>query len=179
MSKSAALITMLLLIALTASFFACVTEKEMPSLTPEPSQTPALTPTPVPTQTPIPEPVTKVFNITRRLSGLDITLVMTTWVGNQVEVQWQIDNAGAQSFDASRLYSIFQPGAYATDQTGKEAEYYIPTRILRDLEAGESLIYKTSLLFYSESTHITIRLPDVWAEGGSFTDISVEYGFPR
>jgi len=175
MSKSTALLTLLLVIALTASIFGCSAEKETPSPTPIASPTPVLTPTPVPT----PEPVTEVFNITRTLSGLNITLVMATWVGNEVEVQWRIDNPTAQSFEASRLYSIFQPGAYATDQAGREAEYFIPPPIVKNLEAGKSLTYKTKLLFYSESTRITIRLPDVWAEGGNFADVSVEFSFPR
>ena len=177
MSKSTALLTLLLVLALTASIFSCVNEKETP--TPTASPTPTLTPTPVPTPTPTPEPVTKVFNITRTMSGLNITLVMVTWVGNEVEVQWRIDNTAAQSFNASRLYSIFQPGAYATDQTGKEAEYFIPPPIIKNLEPGNSLTYKTRLLFYPESTRITIRLPDVWAEDSNFTDVSVEYSFPR
>jgi hypothetical protein len=175
MSKSTALPTLLLVLALMVSASACIAEKEVPSPTPTASLTPTLTPTPIP----IPEPVTKVFNITRTLSGLNITLVMATWVGNEVEVQWRIDNPTGQSFKASRLYSIFQPGAYATDQAGNEAEYFIPPRIIKDLEAGESLIYKTKLLFYPESTRITIRLPDAWVEGSTFVDISVEFSFTR
>jgi hypothetical protein len=104
---------------------------------------------------------------------------MATWVGNEVEVQWRIENTTGQSFKASRLYTIFQPGAYATDQAGNEAEYFIPPRIIKDLEASESLTYKTKLLFYPESTRITIRLPDAWVEGSTFTDISVEFSFAR
>jgi len=179
MSKSTALLTLLVVFALTLSIFGCVTEEETPSPTPISSPTPTLTPTPVPTPTPTPEPVTKVFNMSRTLSGLNIILVMCTWIDNEVEVQWEIYNTTIQSFNHSRLYSIFQPGAYATDQTGREAEYFIPPPITKDLEAGTSLTYKTSLLFYSESTYITIRLPDVWAENGNFTDISVAYSFPR
>ncbi len=175
MSKSTALLTLLLVLALTVTIFGCSAEKETPIASP----TPTLTPTPIPTPTPTPEPVTKVFNITRTLSGLNITLVMATWVADEVEVQWRIDNPTAQSFEASRLYSIFQPGAYATDQAGREAEYFIPPPIIKDLEAGKSLVYKTKLLFYPESTRITIRLPDVWAEGGNFVDVSVEFSFPR
>jgi len=179
MSKSTALLTLLLMLALMVSAFACIAEKEAPSPTPAASPTPTLTPTSIPTPTPTPEPVTKVFNITRTLSGLNITLVMATWVGNEVEVQWRIENPTGQSFKASRLYSIFQPGAYATDQAGNEAEYFMPPRITKDLELGDPLIYKTSLLFYPESTRITIRLPDVWAEGSTFVDISVEFSFTR
>ena len=179
MSKPTALLTLLLVLALTVSAFACIAEKEAPSPTPTASPTPTLTPTPIPTPTLTPEPVTRVFNITRTLSGIDITLVMTTWVGNEVEVQWRIENPTAQSFKASRLYSIFQPGAYATDQAGNEAEYFIPLPITKDLEAGKSLIYKTKLLFYPESTRITIQLPDVWAEGSTFIDISVKFSFAR
>ena len=179
MSKSTALLILMLMLALAVSVSGCVTEKETLSPTPVSSPTPTLTPTPLPTPTPTPELVTRVFNIARTLSGLSITLVMVTWVGNEVEVQWRIDNPTAQSFNASRLYSIFQPGAYATDQTGKEAEYFVPPPIFKDLEAGKSLTYKTRLLFYPESSRITIRLPDVWSENGHVTDISVEYSFLR
>jgi len=177
MSKSIALLALLLVLALTVSAFGCTAEKEAPSPTPVASPTP--TPTPIPTPTPTPEPVTRVFNITRTLSGLNITLVMTTWVGNEVEVQWRIVNTTGQSFKAARLYSIFQPGAYATDQAGNEAEYLIPVPITKDLEPGSSLIYKTKLLFYPESTQITILLPDVWVAGSTFTDLSVEFSFAR
>jgi hypothetical protein len=179
MRKSIALLTLLLILALTVSASGCVAEKEAPSPTPTASPTPAPTPTPIPTPAPTPEPVTKVFNITRTLSGLNITLVMATWVDNEVEVQWRIENTTGQSFKASRLYSMFQPGAYATDQAGNEAEYFIPSPITKDLEAGKYLIYKTKLLFYPESTQITIRLPDAWVEGSTFTDISVEFSFTR
>ena len=179
MSKSTALLPLLLMLALAVSAFACTAGKEAPSPTPAASPTPTLTPTSIPTPTPTPEPVTKVYNITRTLSGLDITLVMATWVGNEVEVQWRIVNTTGQSFKASRLYSIFQPGAYATDQAGNEAEYFIPPRIIKDLEPNDPLIYKTSLLFYPQSTRITIHLPDVWAEGSTYVDISVEFSFAR
>ncbi len=179
MSKSIALLALLLVLALTVGAFGCTAEKEAPSTTPAVSPTPALTTTPVPTPTPTPEPVTKVFNITRTLSGLNITLVMATWVDNEVEVQWRIVNTTGQSFKAARLYSIFQPGAYATDQAGNEAEYFIPVPITKDLEPGGSLLYKTKLLFYPQSTRITIRLPDTWVEGSNFIDLSVEFSFPR
>ncbi len=45
MSKSTALLTLLLVLALTASIFGCVAEKETPSPTPIASPTPTLTPT--------------------------------------------------------------------------------------------------------------------------------------
>jgi hypothetical protein len=177
MSKSIALLA--LVFVLTVSAFGCTGEKEAPSPTPVASPTPVLTPTPIPTPTPTPEPVTKVFNISRTLSGLNIILVMTTWVDNEVEVQWRIQNTSGQSFKAARLYNIFQPGAYATDQDGNEAEYFIPTPIIKDLAAGSYIIYKTEYLFYPQSTQINIRLPDVWVDGGNFVDISVNFSFPR
>jgi hypothetical protein len=179
MNKSIALLALLLVLALTVSAFGCTAEKETPSPTPAVSPTPELTLTPEPTPTPTPEPVTRVFNITRSMSGISITLVMTTWVDNEVEVQWRIVNTTNQSFKAARLYSIFQPGDYATDQTGKEAEYFIPVPITKDLEPGDPLIYKTKLLFYPQSTQITIRLSDTWVEGNTFTDLSVEFSFAR
>jgi len=179
MSKPISLLTLLLVLVLTVSAFGCTAEKETPSPTSAASPTPELTPTPVPTPTPTPEPVTKVLNITRTLSGLNITLVMTTWVDNEVEVQWRILNTTGQSFKAARLYNIFQPGTYAIDQTGKEAEYFIPIPITKDLGPGNSLTYKTKLLFYPQSTQITIRLSDMWAEGSAFTDLSVEFSFTR
>ncbi len=178
MSKSITLLALLLLV-LTVSAFGCIAEKEAPSPTPVVSPTPVLTPTPIPTPTPTPEPVTKVFNISRTLSGLNIILVMTTWVGNEVEVQWRIENTTGQSFKAARLYNIFQPGAYAIDQDGNEAEYFIPPPITKDLAPGSYMIYKTQLLFYPQSTRITIRLTDAWVEGSNFVDISVDFNFAR
>lgn len=178
MSNSNALLALLLVIVLTVSLIGCGAKEET-TPTPIASPTPTLAPTPLPTPVPTPEPVTKVYNITRTLPGIDITLVMATWVSNHVEVQWRIENTTGQSFKASRLDNIFQPGAYATDQAGNEAEYFIPPPITKDLEPGGSLIYKTSLLFYPESTEITIRLTDAWVENSSFVNVSVEFSFPR
>jgi hypothetical protein len=160
-----------------AGAYGCASEQETPTPTPVIGPTPTIEP--LPTPTPTPEPVTRVFNITRQLSGLDITLVMATWTGNEVELQWTIENLTGQSFKAKRLYSIFQPSLYATDQAGNEAEYFIPQPIMQDLEAGDYLIYRTRLLFYPESTSITIRLTDAWSEGSTFVDISKEFNFLR
>ncbi len=151
--------------------------------TPTPTATPAVTPTPtlepLPTPTPTPGEITTVLNITRTLSGLSITLVSATWVNHEVEIQWRIENPLAQSFKASRLYNIFQPGMLAIDQSGKEAEYFIPAPITKDLEPGKFLILKTKLLFYPETAQITIRLSDVYNEGSIFVDISTEFTFSR
>ena len=177
MRKFIILSTLLLILLLMAGVFGCASEQETPTPSPVISPTPTIEP--LPTPTPTPEPVTKVFNITRQLSGLDITLVMATWTGNEVELQWTIENPTAQRFKASRLYSIFQPSLYAIDQAGNEAEYFIPQPIMKDLEAGESLIYRTKLLFYTQSTSIKIRLTDAWSEGSTFVDISKEFNFSR
>ena len=171
-------LTLLLVLAVIAVAAGCGGTE-----TPTPTATPAVTPTPtpdlLPTPTPTPSEKTTVLNITRTLSGLSITLVSTTWVNHEVEVQWRIENPLAQSFKASRLYNIFQPGMLATDQSGKEAEYFIPAPITKDLEPGKFLILKTRLIFYPETAQITIRLSDVYNEGSLFVDISTEFTFPR
>jgi hypothetical protein len=180
MKSLAILLTALLILALVVGSIGCKatkTPKPTPMVTP--TVTPIITPEPLPTPTPTPEPVTTVPNITRTLSGLSITLVSATWVNNEVELQWRIENTTAQPFKASRLYNIFYPGMLATDQAGKEAEYFVPATIKNDLETGKWLGYKTRLIFYPESTQITIRLSDVYNEGSIFVDISAEFSFPR
>lgn len=179
MSKSTVLLTALIVSALMAGVIGCTIGEETP--TPEPTLTASPTPTaaPLPTPTPTPEPVTDVFNITHTLSGLSITLVMATWIGDKVDIEWRIENPTGQKFNASRLYNIFQPSSYATDQAGKEAEYFIPTPITKDLEPGKALSYHTQFLFYPESADITIRLSDVYSDGSTFVDIAVEFSFPR
>jgi hypothetical protein len=171
------LTAVLILVVIAATAGCAVTETPTPTLTPavSPTPTPELLPTPIPT----PEEITTVPNITRTLSGLSITLVSATWINDEVEIQWRIENPLAQSFKASRLYNMFQPGMLATDQSGKEAEYFIPAPITKDLEPGKFLIFKTRLLFYPDSAQITIRLSDVYNEGSVFVDISTEFTFPR
>ena len=177
MSKSTALLTLLLVLALMIGTFGCTEKEETP--TPTPVTSPTTTPTPVPTATPTLAPLTTVHNITRKLSGIYITLVMASWTSNEVEIEWRIENPTGQKFKASRLYSIFQPGAYAVDQDVNEGEYFIPPLIYKDLEPGKFITYRTRLLFYPESTRITIRLADVYSENSTFVDISTVFSFPR
>lgn len=180
MKSLAILLTALLILALMVGGIGCKATKT-PTPTPAitPTATPIITPEPVPTPTPTPEPVTTVPNITRTLSGLSITLVSATWINNELELQWRIENPTAQPFKGSRLYNIFYPGMLAKDQAGKEAEYFVPNTIRTDLKAGDYLNYTTKLIFYPESTQITIRLSDVYNEGSIFADISTEFSFPR
>ncbi len=180
MKSLAILLTALLILALIVGGIGCkATKTQTPTPVVTPTATPAITPEPLPTPTPTPEPITKVLNITQTLSGLSITLVSATWVNNEVELQWRIENPAAQPFKASRLYNMFYPGMLATDQSGKEAEYFVPAVIRNDLGAGSWLIYRTKLIFYPESTQITIRISDVYNEGSIFVDISVDFSFPR
>jgi len=180
MKSLAILLTALLILALIVGGIGCrATKPPTPTPVVTPTVTPTITPEPLPTPTPTPEPVTKVLNITRTLSGLSITLVIATWVNNEVELQWRIENPTAQPFKASRLYNIFHPGMLATNQAGNEAEYFMPATIKNDLGAGDYLNYETRLIFYPDSTQITIRLSDVYNEGSIFVDISTEFSFPR
>jgi len=180
MKKLAILLTVLLIVALIFGGIGCrATKTPTPTPVVTPTITPTITPEPLPTPTPTPGPVTRVLNITHTLSGLSITLVSATWVNNEVELQWRIENPATQPFKASRLYKIFYPGMLAKDQAGKEAEYFVPTVIRNDLEAGNWLVYKTKLIFYTDSTQIIIRLSDVYNEGSVFVDVSTEYSFPR
>ena len=180
MKSLAILLTALLILALIVGGIGCrATKTPTPTHVVTPTATPTITPEPLPTPIPTPEPVTRVLNITHTLSGLSITLVSATWVDNEVELQWRIENPTAQPFKASRLYNMFYPGMLATDQSGKEAEYFVPAVIRIDLAAGDWLVYKTKLIFYPESTQITIQVSDVYNEGSIFVDISTEYSFPR
>jgi hypothetical protein len=180
MKNLAILLTALLILALIVGGIGCrATKTPTPTPVVTPIATPVITPEPLPTPTPAPEPITRVLNTTRTLSGLSITLVSTTWVDNEVELQWRIENPAAQPFKASRLYNIFYPGMLATDQSGKEAEYFVPAVIRNDLAAGDWLLYKTKLIFHPESTQLTIRLSDVYNEGSVFVDISINFSFPR
>ena len=180
MKSLAILLTVFLIIALIGGGIGCrATRTPPPTPVVTPTVTPAITPEPLLTPTPTPEPVTKVLNITNTLSGLNITLVIATWVNDEVELQWRIENPAAQPFKASRLYNIFHLGMLATDQSGKEAEYFVPAVIRNDLAAGDWLVYKTKLIFYPGSTQLTIRLSDVYNEGSVFVDISTDFSFPR
>ncbi|MBM3156513.1 MAG: hypothetical protein FJ004_04425 [Chloroflexi bacterium] len=180
MKNLAILLTALLILALVVGGIGCqATRTPKPTPVVTPTVTPTITPEPLPTPTPTPEPVTRVLNITRTFSGLSITLVSATWVNSEVELQWRIENPAAQPFKASRLYNIFYPGLLATDQSGKEAEYFVPAVIRNDLGSGDWLLYKTKLIFYPESTQISIRISDVYNEGSVFVDISLEFDFPR
>ena len=157
----------------------CATQdwESTPTQTPTPTlYTPALTPTPSPT----PTTVSKTFNITHDLSGLAVTITVVSWTDNEMVVEWVIDNQTDKDFDANRIYSIFTPGSLASDQTGREGEYFIPESFRRRLEPGDIMHYETKWLFYPESEEITIRLSDIHTRDGSnYFYTSAEYVFPR
>jgi hypothetical protein len=179
MGKLAITVIALLLLAFTVSLVGCTEPEEAPLTTPVPTSAP--TPTLVPTPTPAPTPVivSKTWNVTRMLSGLSITLTVVSWTGDEAVVEWEIENQTGQTFAASRLYSIFTPGAYATDQEGIEGEYFIPAAIKQDLKSGDSRHYETKWLFYPESSVITIRLSDVYPVDHNFVDASAQFVFSR
>ena len=142
-----------------------------------PTCAPSPTPTPAPTPTPVPTAVSRMFNITRTLSGLSITLTRVEWTGNEASVQWKIENHTGQVFKADRLYAIFYPGACATDQAGNEGEYFVPSPIEQDLRPGDSRHYETKWVFLPESATITIRLDDFYIQGSSLVEASAEFAF--
>ena len=100
---------------------------------------------------------------------------MVSWTGNEVMVEWEIENQSGQAFKASRLYGIFYPGALARDQAGNEGEYFIPSPIKHDLKPGGFLHYETKWLFFTESDIIRVHLSDLYQEGNVFVDISAEF----
>jgi hypothetical protein len=151
--------------------------------TPTPVASPTLTPEPTPDATPTvtPEPTTicKIFNAEGSISGLDIVLTVASWTGDEVEVEWNVQNTSGGGFRGDRLYSIFYPGAVATDQNGAEGEYFVPTPIENDLAKGATLHYKTKWLFRPESAVISVRLADIFQEGSHYVDLDEEFIFWR
>jgi len=113
----------------------------------------------------------------RTLSGLSITLTVVEWIGNEASVQWEIENHEEQVFEASRLHAIFYPGARATDQAGNEGEYFVPSPIEQDLRPGDSRHSETRWVFFPESAVITIQLDDLYMQGSSIVEASVEFAF--
>jgi hypothetical protein len=171
----------LLLMALAVVAAGCFWEEEAMTPTPvaSPTVTPAPTLAPTPSPTPGPTTLSEVFNITDNLSGLNITLTVASWTGDEVEVEWTIHNSSGRSFSGDRLYSIFYPGTVATDQNGREGEYFVPMSIENDLANSASLHYETSWLFAPESEVITVKLADTFKDGSQFVDLSAEYVFWR
>ncbi len=147
------------------------------AITPTSTQASTCAPNPTPTPTPVATTVSKTFNITRTLSGLSITLTVVEWTGNEVSVQWEIENQTGQVFEASRLYAIFYPCARATDQADNEGEYFVPSPFEHDLGPGDSRHYETRWVFFPESALITIRLNDLYQEGSSVVEASTEFSF--
>ena len=179
MRKSAIALMVLLLLALIWDASGCAAPEETPTLTPMLITTPTSTLAPTSTPVPAPTAVSKVFNITRTLSGLSITITVVSWTGNEAVVEWAIENHTGQVFEVSRLYSCFYPGACATDQAGNEGEYFVPSPITQDIGPGDFMHYETRWFFFPESAVITIRLADVYQEGGIFVDTSTEFIISR
>jgi hypothetical protein len=174
-------VTALPLMMLLALATGCLFQDD--AATPTPSATPTATPGPAPTVTPTvtpgPATICKVFNGEGRLSGLDFVLTVACWTGDEAEVEWSIRNGSGGAFCKNRLYSIFYPGAVATDQDGAEGEYFVPTPIGNDLAKGATLHYQTKWLFPPESRVITVRLADIFQEGSQYVDLSKEFVFWR
>jgi hypothetical protein len=147
---------------------------------------PAATPTPVATEiaspSPSPEPVTvsKVWNITRNLSGLEMTMTLAHWTGDELLVEWVITNRSGQRFDKSYLNNIFSVGAIATDQDGNEGEYFVPPPFTRDLASNQMVTMETRWMLRPESRQITLRFWDLREPvSGSSVDASVVFVFSR
>lgn len=175
---AATALTVLVLLVLATG---CLFQDDEATPTPVSSPTVTLSPTPLPMSTATPGPTTtsKVFNIAGSVSGLDITLTASSWTGDEVEVGWNIRNSSGGVFDKERLYSVFYPGAVATDQNGAEGEYFVPMRMENDLARGDTLHYETKWLFLPDSEVITVRLVDIFQEGSHYVDLDEEYVFWR
>ncbi|MCJ7522662.1 MAG: hypothetical protein MUP21_10665 [Dehalococcoidia bacterium] len=175
--RNSAVITMALLLVLAGVVAGCTGVEN--GATPTAISTPVYTPSPTTAPSPTPEIVSKTWNLTRKLSGLSITLTVVSWNGEEMTVEWVIDNQTGEVFKASRLYAIFTPGSLATDQAGNEGEYFIPESFRRDLGPGDIKHYETKWLFYPESTAITIHLSDIYIDGSNYVDASAEFFFYR
>ena len=145
----------------------------------DPTPTPApAAPSPTPTATTVTE--SRAWNITRELSGLDITLAVVHWTGDDLLVEWVIANPTGPKFAKSYLSDIFAIGAVAEDQDGNPGEYFIPEPFKLNLEPRDVVPYETKWRFYPESKTITLRLWDLREPvEGSFVDANVEYVISR
>ncbi|MBE0480945.1 MAG: hypothetical protein IBX68_08190 [Dehalococcoidia bacterium] len=142
---------------------------------------PTMTPPPTPTPSPSPQPTTstRLLDRTKSLSDLSITLSVVSWTGDYAVAEWIVRNPSQKTFAANRLYSIFCPGAVATDQAGNEGEFFVPDSIAKDLRPGDYLRIETKWLFFPESNQVTVRLTDAWTTGSFLVDVSTEFVFAR
>jgi len=154
----------------------------------QPESEPAATPTPEPvateTSSPSPSPgpvtMTKVWNITRTLSGLEMTMTLAHWTGDDLRVEWVITNRSGQRFNKNYLNNIFSIGAIATDQAGNEGEYFVPPPFTRDLDRDRMVTMETRWILRPESRGITLRFWDIREPAsGSSVDASVVFVFSR
>jgi hypothetical protein len=145
---------------------------------PSPTEVPA--PSPSATSGPAEITETTAWNIVRNLSGLDITLTLTHWTGNDLLVEWLIANTSGRRFSREVLDDIFSLGSVAVDQDGNEGEYFIPEPFTRNLQDGQTVPYETRWVFFPESRSISLRLWDFReAVAGSVVESSVEFRFFR
>jgi hypothetical protein len=175
--RSAAGVVMLLTLCI-AAVAGCGQPESAPAATPTPES--AATGIPSPSPSPGPTTVTKVWNITRNLSGLEMTMTLAHWTGDDLVVEWVVTNRSGQKFNKSYLNNIFSIGAIATDQDGNEGEYFVPPPFTRDLALNQMVTMETTWLFRPESRQITLRLWDLREPAaGSNVDASVVFMFSR
>jgi len=168
----------LLLALLLAAGAGCGQSESGPAATPTPE--PVATEIPSPSPSPGPTTASKVWNITRNLSGLEMTMTLAHWTGDDLLVEWVITNHSGQKFDKDYLNDIFSIGAIATDQDGNEGEYFVPPPFTRDLALNQMVTMETTWILRPESKQITLRFWDIREPTtGSSVDNSVVFVFSR
>jgi hypothetical protein len=176
-SIAVVVVLLALVLAVTAG---CGESGGDPTTTTSPSPTDTAIVSPRPSPEPTEATETAAWNIARNLSGLDITLTLTHWTGDDLRVEWVIANRSGQRFEREVLDDIFSLGAVAVDQDGNEGEYYIPEPFTRNLQDGQTAPYETRWVFFPESRSISLRLWDFReAVAGSVVESSVDFKFFR
>jgi hypothetical protein len=174
-STAGAVVLLALILAVGAG---CGQSESEPAATPTPE--PVATESPSPNPSPSPTTVSRVWNITRNLSGLEMTMTLANWTGDDLLVEWVITNRSGQKFDRDYLNNIFSIGAIATDQDGNEGEYFVPPPFTRDLAIGQMVTMETKWILRPESRQITLRFWDIREPmTGSSVDDSVVFVFSR
>lgn len=170
-------VVMLLTLCLVAGA-GCGQSESAPTATPTPEAvaTGAVSPSPSPGSA----TTTKMWNITRNLSGLEMTMTLAHWTGDDLLVEWVITNRSGQRFDKGYLNNIFSIGAIATDQDGNEGEYFVPPPFTRDLDRNQMVTMETKWILRPEARGITLRFWDLREPvTGRHVDASVVFVFSR
>jgi len=169
---------LVLLVLVLGAGLACRQTDSAPAATPAPTQAPTEISSPTPS--PGPTTVTKVWNITRNLSGLEMILTLAHWTGDTVVAEWVLTNRSGEKFEKDYLNDILSIGVIAKDQDGREGEYFVPLPFTRDLARNQMVTMESTWVFQPESKVIALRLRDIREpEAGIHVDDSVVFVFTR